>query len=521
MTNRNGRKATGTDMNNSRNKNSSSDSTDRNTDKNVNTCVRGVGKRVCILIMALAFAGAVLYALWKEGFFLPSWITWESGMLYEESGNYEIVLHYRSIDVIFENRIIWTSPKGVKVQKAVSCDIDNDGKEELILLCWKRGRFGRHRPFWVREDEKNWSQHIFVYEYVREEIRPGWMSSYIGQDVLDLSVYNRNSGPNVCNYCLLLTGPDGETSCWQWDSWGFTKVDTEVSFIVFGDNLIHEPIYRYGLGQEEAFEFLFRNVKDRIADRDVAVINQETPLVAHPSLYGGYPRFGTPVQVGEAIAEAGFDVVTCATNHALDRGAEGINLTKGFFESSRIMCLGIQSEGEPEYLPYEILVRKGIRFALLNYTYGTNGIRIPDEYPYMVHVLEDEEQIRNDIARAGQEADFVIVFVHWGTENSSEVDDFQKKWTKVFQESKADVVIGTHPHTLQPCELLKNEEGEEMLVYYSIGNYISAQSESSCCKGGMAEFIVTLTPEGYKIKEYTLQPLVISRKADGGYLVEM
>ncbi|MDE5933309.1 MAG: CapA family protein, partial [Lachnospiraceae bacterium] len=265
---------------------------------------------------------------------------------------------------------------------------------------------------------------------------------------------------------------------------------------------------------------LYENVKDVIRENDIAVINQETPFVDDPALYGDYPKFGTPVQVGEAIANAGFDVVTCATNHALDRGTEGINVTKAFFTANRIKCLGIQSEEDTEYHPYEILVRNGVRFALLNYTYGTNGIRLPEENPNMVHLLDDENKIINDIEMAKAESDFVIVFVHWGTEYAGEPDDFQRKWAQLFAECGVDVVVGTHPHTIQPYEVIQGKNGHEMLVYYSIGNYISAQPEESCVKGGMASFTVSLTPEGYKVTEYGFWPLTIRWQEGGKYVTE-
>lgn len=136
----------------------------------------------------------------------------------------------------------------------------------------------------------------------------------------------------------------------------------------------------------------------------------------------------------------------------------------------------------------------------------------------MVHLLEDENKITNDINKAKAESDFVIVFVHWGTEYVEEPDDFQQKWTQIFADCKVDVVVGTHPHAIQPCEIIRGDDGHEMLVYYSIGNYISAQPEESCIKGGMASFTVSLTPEGYKVTEYDFRPLTICREEAGRYV---
>lgn len=435
----------------------------------------------------------------------------------DSTGEYEIVVSDRSLQIRYEDGLIWTSPEGVKIQDALVCDIDHDREEELVLLCWKIGRYGAHRPFWVDEDEKKWSQHLFVYEFYKGEIRPKWMSSYIGPDVAGISE-NGKEAP----FCrLLLTDLYGTVNSFRWDGWGFTKEDTEVSFVVFGDILIHEPIYRYGLRHGGSFDFLFENLKEVISQSDVAVINQETPYTDNPLMYGDYPRFGTPVQVGEAVVSAGFDVVTCATNHALDRGAEGIDFTKKFFTSNSVVCLGVQSREEKEDCPYEMIARNGIKFALFNYTYGTNGIQIPEENSYMVHLLDEEEKIKSDIERAGKEADLVIVFAHWGSEYDTQPDEFQQKWAQIFLDSGVDVVVGTHPHGIQPYEVLTGEDGHEMLIFYSIGNFISAQSEKTCVKGGMAEFTISLTQEGYQVTEYDLTPLAITWQEGGKYTVDV
>lgn len=477
-------------------------------------------KRICIVIMALVCTGAVFYGLWRAGAFLPAWISWESGTVCDRSGAYTAVLEKGQVTVLCDNTVIWNSPKEIKVQQMLFGDADNDQEEELLLLCWKIGRFGESRPFWMERDERNWSQHIYVYQCRQGKVKPQWMSSYIGQDVTDMSVRaekrmtedKREGDASQERNRLFLTDPAGKVSRWVWLSWGFTKEETEVSFVVFGDNLIHEPIYRYGLRHGGDFGFLYENSRELIDRNDVAVINQEAPLTGDPAMYGDYPRFGTPVQVGEAIVDAGFDVVTCGTNHALDRGAAGVNFTKHFFDGQGIVCLGIQSEEEKEERPYEVVTRNGIRFALFNYTYGTNGIKIPDECPAMVHLLEDEDRIREAVRAAKEESDMVIVFAHWGTEYAKEPDAFQEKWTQVFLESGVDAVIGTHPHTLQPYEMLQDGNGHQMLVYYSIGNFVSAQYEQACVKGGAAEFTVSLTADGYKITQYSLQPLEITHE---------
>ena len=116
-------------------------------------------------MMVLASAVTILFLLWNGGAFLPRWVRWENSAEYDAAGKYKFLLSKKSLSVTYEDSVIWTSPDGVKVQKALFCDVDNDGQEELVLLCWKKGRYGKVKPIWVEEDERNWSLHIFVYEY--------------------------------------------------------------------------------------------------------------------------------------------------------------------------------------------------------------------------------------------------------------------------------------------------------------------------------------------------------------------
>jgi poly-gamma-glutamate capsule biosynthesis protein CapA/YwtB (metallophosphatase superfamily) len=494
----------------------------------MNITINKTIKKIAVVVIITAIFTVIYYLLWRQGCFLPDWINWHERNI-ETTVNgtdYNITLNKnKTVTVALQNEpqeknIIWTTDSQIKTQDVLSCDIDGDSEDELVLLCWKRGRYGKARPFWVTDDEKVWTQHLFVYEYGGEEISPKWMSSYLGFDVKEMSSELLNSTYST-KQRLVFTDTDDVLNLFVWSSWGFEKEESSVSFSVFGDNLIHEPIYRYGLSNDKNFTFLYKNVKEIINKSDISIINQETPLVDKPSLYSGYPLFGTPINVGEAIVNAGFDIVTCATNHALDKGMYGIDTTKNFFAQNNITCLGIQTTEETEYVPYELITKHHIKIALLNYTYGTNGIKMPEENKYAVHLLKDENQIKADIKAAREAADIVIIFPHWGTENSTEIDTTQEKWTDIFLEGGADVVVGTHPHALQPYEILTSTTGHQMLIYYSIGNYISAQSEQTSQKGGIASFTMTLTTSGYKVTDYKLTPLTIVAYGNGKYVPEL
>lgn len=181
-------------------------------------------------VLAAAALFLCLWSGWREGLFLPRWAVWQTREFSCAGGEYRLRLKDRAVRITRGERILWESPEEIKVQDALSCDIDHDGAEELILLCWRIGRYGSSRPFWVKEDEKDWSQHIFVYEYEGDTVRAKWMSSYLGTDVAEFSscdVPPRErpaavEGPP--RQCLLLKDPDGGSSRWIWDSWGFTKI---------------------------------------------------------------------------------------------------------------------------------------------------------------------------------------------------------------------------------------------------------------------------------------------------------
>ena len=177
------------------------------------------------LIIIVVFLCVVAVGLWLRNIstFLPHWIVWEHGTLPDASGQYEIIFAGKKVRVQYGEDIIWTTEKDVKVQKALSADIDRDGQDELILLCWRKGHYGDVKPIWVEEDEQDWVQHIFVYEFLQEDVQAKWMSSYIGKDILDITARAAETSGRL----LCLTDRSGEESVWGWDSWGFVRVDAE------------------------------------------------------------------------------------------------------------------------------------------------------------------------------------------------------------------------------------------------------------------------------------------------------
>lgn len=292
---------------------------------------------------------------------------------------------------------------------------------------------------------------------------------------------------------------------------------SQISLIMVGDILLHTPVEESALQEDGTYRFhaLFANTRDEIQAADLALVNQEVIIGGEELGISGYPAFNAPYAVGDALTDAGFDVVCHGTNHALDKGKKGLVNCLSFWESNypEIGVLGIHGTAQDQEEIY-IYEQDGIRIAILNYTYSTNGVAMPSDMPFAVDMLE-EEKVLEDLRRAEELADFTIVCPHWGTEYRLEADSFQKKWTKLFLENGVDLVLGTHPHVIEPIEWKTDEEtGHEMLVYYSLGNFVNwtsgiGEGIANRMVGGMAQVTIGLDESGEAfIKEYGVMPLV-------------
>lgn len=292
-----------------------------------------------------------------------------------------------------------------------------------------------------------------------------------------------------------------------------TPTPCQVTLLAVGDDLVHGSTLNGGLQEDGTYDFngFYKHLTDEISAADIAVINQETILGGAEFAYSGYPRFNTPDAMGDAIVNAGFDVVLHATNHTMDKGDKGVENCLSFWETNypEITVLGIYDSAEAQN-SVTVVEKNGIRIAMLNYTYSLNGIPIPEDKNYLVTLLtwSNRDYIRSQIQKAKELADFVIVFPHWGTEYVYEPDKNQIFWTELFAAEGVDLVIGTHPHVLEPVEWVERPDGGNMLVFYSLGNFISGQIEAPRLLGGMAEITLTKTEDGVQITEAAVVPVV-------------
>lgn len=296
-----------------------------------------------------------------------------------------------------------------------------------------------------------------------------------------------------------------------------TNAVSSVSLVAVGDNLIHNTLISAGEQEDGSLDYssFYENIKNDISSADIAVINQETILGGSEFEYTGYPVFNSPWEIGTAAIDAGFDIFTCATNHSLDKGYAGIEQECAFFDQHPEVVHVGTNDSEEDYNSIIYYEKNSIRFAILNYTYGTNGIPIPESSPWCVNMM-DKEKITADVNAAKQNADVIIVFPHWGTENSTSVSDYQREYVQLFSDLGVDIVIGTHPHVLQPVEWVENETtGKKMLVYYSLGNFISHQTSLNQLCGGMAEIKIEKENGEISITSAKLVPVVCWYKSSG------
>lgn len=255
----------------------------------------------------------------------------------------------------------------------------------------------------------------------------------------------------------------------------------EARLIAVGDILMHMALTRSGYNPQKktyTFNHFFKEVTDITSSGDWAIANLETP-VAGPELgYSEYPLFNAPAQIVDAAKNAGFNVLTTANNHALDKGEKGVLNTIKNIRSRGVASVGTAASAkDAEQL---LLVSKNnISMAILSYTYGTNGIPIPRGKNYLVSLI-DERKIVSDIAKARKQgADVVTICLHFGEEYQRQPNAKQKQLTKSLIEAGADIILGSHPHVVQPYEIfkLKGKDGKPRtgVAIYSMGNFIAYQ----------------------------------------------
>lgn len=291
-----------------------------------------------------------------------------------------------------------------------------------------------------------------------------------------------------------------------------------ISLIGVGDNLIHDTVYKDAQQADGSYDFtkMYANVKEEVQGADIAFINQETVLGGQELGLSGYPTFNSPTEIAKNLEDTGFNLANLASNHCLDKFDAGIENELEAFAQTNITVDGVYTSQE-QYDEIKTFKVKDVTFSFLAYTYGTNGIEAP--YAYNVSYFDDN-QITSDVQRAKEVSDVVIVSAHWGDENTFAPNDFQVHYAQLFADLGVDLVIGTHPHTIQPVEWITGSSGNKTLVVYSLGNFIGGMLTCDNAIGGMICLDFVKEKDSISIQNVEWKPLIIHFEGNQDNILE-
>ena len=290
------------------------------------------------------------------------------------------------------------------------------------------------------------------------------------------------------------------------------------NLIMVGDALIHSSVYNDAnrLANWSGYDFKpqMELIKEKVKDYDLAYYNQETILGGTSLGLSDYPTFNSPQEVGDAFIDAGFNLVSLATNHTADRGKQAILNSREYWnKQDGVTAVGsYSSEEEKHEIETRVLEVNNIKYAMLNYTYGTNGMPVANDYLVNVWPTDIDnignpdndskyqaykDVVKKDIEAIRDKVDVLIVAMHWGIEYTHTPTNYEKDMARFLADNKVDIVIGTHPHVIQPVEWIG-----DTIVFYSLGNFISAQYQNQgtctyykCMVGLMSSLDITKTDD--------------------------
>ncbi|MCL2497064.1 MAG: CapA family protein [Symbiobacteriaceae bacterium] len=289
-----------------------------------------------------------------------------------------------------------------------------------------------------------------------------------------------------------------------------TPEPLRLKLVAVGDNLIHYPIYEqaYDLTSDSYnFTASYAPVRELFAAADIAFLNQEVPTAGREFGLSSYPLFNSPWELARDMVEfLGVDVVNLATNHVIDKGLGGFLATKTYWQEYGALPIGVWHLEEEHGV--RLLTCEGVSMAFVGYSYSLNGLDLVDWQGWQVGRIQNREEITRDIIWGKEHADLVVVSCHWGDEGSLIPNREQQELAELCAALNVDLVLGHHPHVLQPLELLPRADGGLLPVYYSLGNFISNQIEAENMLGGMATLDIIADTEGIRLANPRLVPLV-------------
>jgi len=283
--------------------------------------------------------------------------------------------------------------------------------------------------------------------------------------------------------CTSTAEPTGETVS------ASVNAPITITVRVVGDVMLHEAQQLSALTADGGYDFseYFTAVAADLCCADLTVGNLETPVTGNAP--AGYPRFNAPPELLNELQQSGFDCLTLANNHILDQGRDGLSATTAQIEAAGLSFFGVSAQ---ESAPSSLIINvNGIRLGLISHTYGTNGQK-DKRVSYL-----DENRVAAEISYCKEQgADLILAFPHWGKEYYEGIPSSSARWAQVLADCGADVILGSHPHVVQPFALLTAADGRTVPVLYSLGNFVSNQQEAPRFLGLIAELVITRHPSG-------------------------
>lgn len=291
------------------------------------------------------------------------------------------------------------------------------------------------------------------------------------------------------------------------------------SFLAVGDNLIHDSIYYYNQDGKGGYALndIYEHTNYLTQKVDLAYINMETIAAGEALGLSGYPSFNGPYEVIDALNSAGFDWLSGASNHTFDRGEAGILSELKYIKENYpdMKITGIHDSKEDAEKSVVLNV-KGMKIGVLDYTYGLNGYVIPNGKEYLVDLI-DKDKMQKDMKKLEKVSDVQIVSIHWGQEYQFSPNSEQTELAQYLSDLGVDVIIGSHPHVIQPMDYIKGKNGNETLVMYSLGNFLSAQDENYRMLGGMAKWNIEYNKTKDKVTFKEVQFLPVINHMEGNF----
>lgn len=276
-------------------------------------------------------------------------------------------------------------------------------------------------------------------------------------------------------------------------------INSTVTIAAIGDVLLHDSVYNAAataVGYD--FKPMFSLVKETLSKPDFLIANLESMPGGTELGLSNFPTFNSPHEIVDALMDSGVDLFSQANNHTLDKGTRGIESAINYYEQKNIPYVGMYKSQEDQ-AKLRVFEVNGVKLGVMAYTYGTNGIPIPQGEDYLVNLI-NRDKMKAEIDRLKQVSDIIIAVVHWGNEYQREPNETQKDLAQFLSDNGVTIIFGSHPHVLQPMEWVTSAAGEKTLCVYSLGNFISAQRNDYKDIGGMAEVKITKIQTGNNVR---------------------